>query len=94
MKTFFHSTTISLIFLCILNTSKASYNSEALKDIHPDQKALIDSSTKNAIAKKYKGDKGIEKDPDVIFVENFDEGSLSAVKSRWESVKNIESMYR
>ncbi|MCK4782998.1 MAG: hypothetical protein KAV87_04550, partial [Desulfobacteraceae bacterium] len=44
------------------------------------------------LAIKYHGDKGIENDPEVIFAENFEEGSLQAVKSRWESVKSIEIM--
>lgn len=40
------------------------------------------------LASKYKGDRGIENDPDVIFVEDFEEGSMLAVKSRWEDVKD------
>ena len=37
------------------------------------------------IAAKYPGDMGIEKDPNVIFVESF-EGSVDEICSRWESV--------
>jgi hypothetical protein len=37
------------------------------------------------IAAQYPGDVGIEKDPDVIFVEFF-EGSVDEICSRWESV--------
>jgi len=44
------------------------------------------------LAAKYKGDRGIEKDSDVIFVENFEEGTLDAVTSRWESVRSAEIM--
>ena len=47
---------------------------------------------RHGLASKYKGDKGIEKDPDVIFVENFEENSLEAVKARWESIKNLDMM--
>jgi len=47
---------------------------------------------RQGLASKYKGDKGIENDPDVIFVENFEENSLDAVKGRWESVQNIDIM--
>jgi len=32
------------------------------------------------------GDKGIESDPNVVFGEKFDEGSLEAVFKRWDSV--------
>ncbi|MBI3203837.1 MAG: hypothetical protein HYZ29_20020 [Myxococcales bacterium] len=37
------------------------------------------------LAAKYPGDVGIEKDPDVIWVENFEEGTVSAFLSRYES---------
>ena len=48
--------------------------------------------TKWGLAAKYKEDRGIEKDSDVIFVENFEQGSLDAVTPRWESVKSTEIM--
>jgi hypothetical protein len=44
------------------------------------------------LAAKYPGDAGIERDPDVVFVENFDEPSLNDMKRRWESVSNAEIM--
>jgi len=50
------------------------------------------SELRQGLASQYKGDKGIDKDPDVIFVENFEEDSLDAVKARWESVQNIDIM--
>jgi hypothetical protein len=44
------------------------------------------------LAARYPGDRGIEKDPAVIFTENFEESSLDAVASRWESVQDKEIM--
>lgn len=44
------------------------------------------------LAAKYRGDVGIEKDPNVVFVENFEEPSLDEMKKRWESVSNAEIM--
>src|SRR4030066_356372 len=38
------------------------------------------------LAPRYPGDVGIENDPDVIFVENFEEASISALGARWEDV--------
>jgi hypothetical protein len=44
------------------------------------------------IAEKYPGDTGIEKDPRVVFVENFEEGSLDEIRKRWETVTQPETM--
>ncbi len=41
----------------------------------------------NGIAARYPADEGIERDPSVIFVEKFDEGSLEAMLKRWEDVR-------
>ncbi|MHC4738635.1 MAG: InlB B-repeat-containing protein [Planctomycetota bacterium] len=46
----------------------------------------------SGLASKYAGDEGIENDPNVIFVENFEEGSIPAVTSRWVNVKNSSIM--
>lgn len=46
----------------------------------------------NGIAAKYPGEVGIEDDPSVIFVEDFEEGSLTEMKARWENAKNINIM--
>lgn len=44
------------------------------------------------IASKYRADAGIERDPQVLFVENFEEPTVADVQSRWESVGDGESM--
>lgn len=44
------------------------------------------------IAAKYPGDVGIDKDPNVLFVENFEEESIEAMCKRWENVKSPEIM--
>ncbi len=44
------------------------------------------------IASKYPGDKRIESDPVVVFVETFDSGSIDAIVKRWESVRDKESL--
>ncbi len=43
------------------------------------------------IAARYPGDVGIEKDPDVVFVADF-EGSVAEICSRWESVQGQPTM--
>jgi hypothetical protein len=44
------------------------------------------------LASRYAGDEGIEKDPNVVFAEDFEGGTLEAVCSRWESVQNRDIM--
>ena len=44
------------------------------------------------LAWRYVGDKGIEKDPAVVFAESFEAESLEGVWSRWESVQTREIM--
>jgi predicted amidohydrolase len=58
--------------------------------------ARADAPPKNdtpvGIAAKYPGDVGIEKDPRVVFAENFEQPSLDAMKSRYETVTQPEIM--
>jgi len=44
------------------------------------------------LALKYPEDVGIANDPNVVFAEDFESGSLEAVQVRWESVKNVAGM--
>jgi hypothetical protein len=44
------------------------------------------------ISAKYPGDKGIEKDPSVIFFEGFEVSSIEELKSRWEDISHPEIM--
>src|SRR5215472_11283840 len=37
------------------------------------------------LAAQYCGDKGIENDPAVVFVERFDEGSIAAASANWDA---------
>src|SRR5436309_2758664 len=53
---------------------------------------LAEEKPLTGLAVKYPGDTGIEKDPDVIFAENFEEPSLDAMKKRWETVNHAEIM--
>jgi hypothetical protein len=45
-----------------------------------------------SIAARYAGDAGIEHDPHVVFVENFEDESLDALAMRWETVGHREIM--
>ncbi len=45
-----------------------------------------------SIASAYPDDNGIEADPDVIFAEDFESGSLESLLERWSSTKNESGM--
>jgi len=40
------------------------------------------------LADKYPSDEGIANDPDVLFAENFEEGTVAEICKRWDSFKN------
>jgi len=40
------------------------------------------------LAAKYAGDRGIEKDPNVLFAEDFEQGDVAALAMRWSDVSN------
>ncbi|MBK7401050.1 MAG: hypothetical protein IPJ34_33555 [Myxococcales bacterium] len=44
------------------------------------------------LSAKYPGDLGIDKDPAVLWVEDFEEGSVAAVRGRYEDSKNAAGM--
>ncbi|HNS19411.1 MAG TPA: hypothetical protein PKH24_02880 [Sedimentisphaerales bacterium] len=44
------------------------------------------------LASKYVGDDGLQRDPAVVFAEDFEEGNLDAVWSRWENIESKEIM--
>jgi Big-like domain-containing protein len=50
------------------------------------------SSSSGGLSSLYPGDVGIENDPAVIFVEQFEEGSISNIVPRWGDVKNPGGM--
>ena len=47
---------------------------------------------RSGIAARYPGDRGIEKDGNVIFAETFDAESLEDVVKRWEDIKRLDIM--
>ncbi len=48
------------------------------------------SDPSSGIAAKYPGDVGIERDPAVVFTENFERGSIEVIGKRWSEVSNKE----
>jgi len=53
---------------------------------------IISNSEAAGLAENYPGDIGIENDPNVVFVENFEEGSVPDVIARWDSYKRSDRM--
>lgn len=54
--------------------------------------SLSAGSPGSVIADDHPGDEGIEADPDVVFAEGFEEGSVQAVLERYQDHKNEEGM--
>jgi predicted amidohydrolase len=61
-------------------------------DKAPAKKPEVKPVPKEGLASLYPGDKGIERDPRVIFVENFEHDSLDALAKRWETVSGRPTM--
>jgi hypothetical protein len=58
----------------------------------PAMGVLVLAQSTASLTSRYPGDVGIENDPAVIFVEKFEEPSMSEVFTRWGDVKNGSSM--
>lgn len=54
----------------------------------PDRSAL----DAEPIAAKYPGDRGIERDDDVVFVEDFEWSHIDVLADRWETVRDPDAM--
>jgi predicted amidohydrolase len=52
----------------------------------------VKPAPKEGLASLYPGDAGLERDPRVIFVENFEHDSLNALAERWETVSGRDTM--
>jgi hypothetical protein len=72
---------LTILILVTLLTSSEGAGATRLLNVQPPT-----YPQEAGIANQYVGDDGIENDLEVIFVENFEEGSLPVVKARWEDV--------
>jgi len=85
---------VSISAALILGWGWGGYTASFGKENQPTAGATLDgwSQVKWGLARKYPADRGIEQDPAVIFVEDFEEGSIDAVCKRWENVKNTRAL--
>ncbi|TWU07460.1 hypothetical protein [Stieleria varia] len=51
-----------------------------------------ETGTPAGIASRYPNDQGIQDDPAVVFVENFEDASLEVIGKRWDTVRNSDVM--
>ncbi len=70
--------------LCIVATTILAASCAAERTDLPE--------SRTGIASRYPGDRGIEADASVIFVERFDEGSPDALVARWDNCKSPETL--
>jgi len=54
--------------------------------------ATVAAQAQSGLAARYPGDVGIEQDPAVVFVENFEEPTVLAVQNRWTDILNGAAM--
>lgn len=50
--------------------------------------AAAELASKTGLAARYPGDRGIERDPHVLFAENFETGTVSEIGKRWGEISN------
>ncbi|WP_146675518.1 hypothetical protein [Pirellula sp. SH-Sr6A] len=77
--------------IAILVFSAPSAGQEAPSDSNSIAKPNVPFPEKG-IAARYPGDQGIQKDPLVIFAEDFEIDSIDDLRSRWETVRDPEVM--
>jgi len=75
-----------------VSDSIADSIADSSSDAPVDTSTPPDAPPSSDIAAKYPGDLGIEKDPDVVFAENFEEGSVGNVTKRYDDFKNASGM--
>lgn len=70
------------------DSNAVNYNPLATKD---DGSCIYNNTPANALANLYPNDAGIENDPDILYVEKFDDG-MANILSRYQDIKNKEGM--
>jgi hypothetical protein len=93
LKTIFSGSSIlkfvlAAVMLCSAGCTNEKYNGGPANQ----QDELSSSDTSDAIANHYPDDAGIENDPNVLYVEKFDDGIVNIAK-RYTDVYNAEGMY-
>lgn len=78
---------MAVIYGC-KDSNAVNYNPAATKD---DGSCIYNNATSDALANLYPNDAGIEKDPNVLYVEKFDDG-MANILSRYHDIKNREGM--
>ena len=63
-------------------------SAERLTTLHPEPRL----SETVGIASAYPGDRGIERDPRVLFAENFESGNLAEMGRRWGNLRKPENL--
>ncbi len=65
---------------------------QQLAKLEPPRDGPAPSGVARSLSADYPGDIGIEKDPRVVFAENFEEPSFDSLKPRWDTVSGAENM--
>jgi len=84
MKVTLADALVVVVFLCLATAVSLAQEGSTMK-----ASALPEGP---GLAAKYPGDVGLEGDEAVVFVENFDEDSLDALRKRWNETKNPDGL--
>src|SRR5262249_2404798 len=60
--------------------------------VHESDLRSPSSEKSEGLAAKYPGDQGLDKDPQVLFAENFETGGLPEIGKRWGDLRDPQSM--
>ncbi len=60
--------------------------------VPPSDGGANESSVPGTLSAKYPGDVGMDKDPAIVWMENFEEGSVTAVTARYDDKSNAPGM--
>src|SRR5438067_9610171 len=85
-------TMVTVMLACSSSSSEATSSDATPTNDTPTTDTLGETSSSPGFSSKYPGDLGIDKDPAVVWAENFEEGAVDAVVARYDDHNNAPGM--
>ena len=83
--------TLAAILVVLVALMTAAYTSSGLNP-SPPQALPTAGPDKGGLASLYPGDEGIERDPRVLFVEDFETGTVDEIGKRWGNIEKRQNI--